>query len=395
MTLAGRRVVFVLGSFELGGAERQAILLARELGRRHGADVEVWGFPPVGAAARWCEAQGVRWRELPLRWRGPWWRRLAFLGRFAAAVRRARVDLLVPYTITPNVVCGLTWRWAGARACVWNQRDEGIQREPAALERRAVRATPYFVANSDGGRQFLAQTFGLDPERVEVVPNGVEVGAAPRTDHASGGPGSDSGATAARTDARRRLGIDGGRFVACMAANLHSNKDHATLLDAWRRVVDDLPGLRPLLLLAGRDEDAAAALRERMRRLRLDGDLQFLGPVDDVPALLSAVDLAILSSRSEGLPNAVLESMAAGLPVVGTDIPGIREAVGEEGAALLSPAGDPAALAERIVRLARDPALRERAGSANRRRIALLFDLEKTSDRVAALLAAALAGSSR
>src|SRR2546426_8921983 len=89
-------------------------------------------------------------------------------------------------------------------------------------------------------------------------------------------------------------------------------------------------------------------MRALARELNLGRSVRFLGPVDDVPGLLSAVDLAVLSSTSEGCPNAVLECMASGLPVVATDIPGIRKAVGPSGYNYLAPPDDARSFAERI-----------------------------------------------
>jgi glycosyltransferase involved in cell wall biosynthesis len=186
-----------------------------------------------------------------------------------------------------------------------------------------------------------------------------------------------------------------------VVANLQKNKDHETLLRAWRIACDRLgaplarqagegPGVRALLVLAGR-LDAPAAIQGLIGELQLDQSVRLLGEVDDVSGLLSAADLGVLSSRSEGCPNGVLESMAAGLAVVATDCPGIREAVGGAGTPWLAPAGDAEAMAERILRLAADAELRAQLGAANRQRIASEFTRERLNADLATLLASALA----
>jgi glycosyltransferase involved in cell wall biosynthesis len=173
---------------------------------------------------------------------------------------------------------------------------------------------------------------------------------------------------------RQQLQITSECFVATMVANLTLYKDHATLLKAWRQVVNSLEaqGRSAVLLLAGR-LDSGDSTHHQMKSLAYDLHLghtvRFLGNTDDISGLLSASDLCVFSSRSESSPNGVLESMAAGLAIAGTDNSGIRAAVGPDGIEFLAPEGDAEALADRILRLANRPELRTSLGQANRRRI--------------------------
>lgn len=397
--LAGKRVLVVLGCLDLGGAERQAIQLAEGLLHRHQATVQVWGFRPPGRAAELCERLGVPWRYVPEPWGRGLLRWPAMIGNFARTVRRERPEILLPYTAFPNVLCGLAWRLTGARVCIWNQRDVGLGLASPAVP-WAVRNTPLFLSNSTVGAEYLIENLRVRTRRVRVVRNAVQL-PPPRDDRAAW---------------RARLGADPGSLVACMVANLQKNKDHVTLLSAWRIVCDRLgrpdrlsgsdrssggvptplareagegQGVRALLVLAGR-LDAAEPLTQMVRELRLEPAVRFLGEVDDVSGLLSAADLGVFSSRSEGCPNGVLESMAAGLPVVATDCPGVREAVGEASLAWLAPAGNPEAMAERIVLLAEDTAVRARIGQANALRIQNEFSVERRDAEMGALLASAL-----
>jgi glycosyltransferase involved in cell wall biosynthesis len=174
-----------------------------------------------------------------------------------------------------------------------------------------------------------------------------------------------------------------------MIANLHANKDHATLLRAWRDLVSGWNAKRrkPVLVLAGRHDGAYESLTALAAELKIDDSVRFLGPVSDVCGLLSAIDLGVFSSRSEGCPNAVLETMAAGLPVVATDSEGIREVVGPAGARLLAAAGDSAALATVLTTLANDTQLRAEIGAHNRERVRKNYDPLRMCKETAALLA--------
>lgn len=375
---AGRRIVFVLGSLELGGSERQAILLADLLRSRWGADPIVVGFShPEGRAAKACRARGIPCQFLPfenISWRGHQGRWVFQWARLAAGLRRLRPDVLLPYYALPNLACGLIWRAAGAKLCVWNQRDEGI-RAHERLEAMAAHRVPCFIANSPGAVRFLTGAMGVPSWRVHLIPNGVELPGMPF----SGGW-------------RHRLNLSPQRLVACMVANLTRNKDHLCALGAWRRLIasrrwSDGP---PVLLLAGRCDETADEVRRLVDQWQLHDSVRLLGPVDDVAGLLAECDLAVHTSWSEGCPNAVLEAMAAGLPVVGSDIEGIRFAVGNEGAGLLIPPGDEAALARCIGELIDDPATRRAAGQRGLHRVAEQFAPDRMCDATAELLTAYL-----
>ena len=378
--LKGRRIVFVLGNLELGGAERQALILARYLSEHEQAIVEVWGFNKSGPVAEVCQQYGLPSRVIPYPFTESRFSRLKALLRVRRALRRAKPDILLPYTFGPNVVCGLVWRWTGARACVWNQRDEGIVPFTSPSVRWAARQTPRFVSNCDAGARFLVQKLGVEAKKVTVIRNGVET-VARQFD---------------RDVWRERLAVDDRCFVACMVANLHAHKDHATLFRAWRNVLREFEAngdgqaagnkRSAVLVLAGRRDGAYESLAALASELKIDDSVRFLGAVADVPGLLSAADVSVFSSRSEGCPNAVLESMAAGLPVAGTNVEGIREVVGARGTQFLAPVEEAEALSEVLIKLAKDPALRARVGAENRERIREKYDSLRMCEETAALL---------
>lgn len=371
--ISGKKVIIVLGSLELGGAERQALLLARYLKNEQGAHVQIWGFGAPGKMTQLCERNGIACRsvqiELP---RNPV-RLLANLVGYARKLRNERLDILLAYTILPNVVCGLVWRVTGAKVYIWNQRDAGVQRFwSKTLERIAVLNTCHFVSNSHQGPDFLANMLRLNRKTVRIIHNGIELDS----------PEIDRLEWLARLDVSERC------IVACMVANLSSLKDHITLLKAWRIIIDRLEQNEKtaVLLLAGRFDQNYEMLKEMSVRLNLGESVRFLGQVEDVAGLLGAVDLGVFSSHSEGMPNGVLECMAAGLPVAATDIPGIRAAVGPDGYTFLAPPGYVSALADKILLFVRSSELRDQVGAANRRRIAQKFNPQQMCDQMVALI---------
>ncbi len=364
----------------LGGAERSALALARHLKEAEGAEVEVCALSAEGGrAVETAEGLGIPWRPCPVLWSGPRWAKAAELLRLATFLRSRRPDALVPYCSFPNVLCGLVWRWTGAKTCVWNQQDVSpFRRLGPRLQRLAAARTPLFVCNAEHATRHLTETLGVPRERIRTVRPGIAL-EPPLLD----GPAW-----------RRRLGLGEDDLVACMVAHLHRQKDHATLLRAWRSLVDRLTvaGRRAVLLLAGRPAGNEDALKALAFDLELGTSVRFLGEVEDVAGLLSSCDIGVLSSPREGLPTAVLEYMAAGLPVAGTDIPGIREAVGEEGYPFLAPPGDADGLAQVLLRLAESQDLRRKLGRAGAERVRREFSLERALEQHSLLLAEALAG---
>ncbi len=377
--LAGKRIIVMVATFELGGAERQALLMARLLKETCGAHVEMWGFSGPGRLSDLCDQYGIphssRLSRYPYRRR--YISRVLRLIGITFALRRAHPDILLPYLLDPNRVCGMTWPMTGAKLCVWNQRNEGYGLEEAGkYSRCAARRTPLLIANSTRGAQFLVECLGVEAHRVHVVHNGIELAPPKRS----------------RAEWRERLMVDAQTLLVCKVATLSKYKDHQTLLRAWRLVIDACAreGRTAVLALAGRFEAGHQALIDLVDDLGLNASVRLLGGVRDVTGLLHASDLAVFSSVSEGLPNGVLESMAVGLAVAGTDIPGIREAVGPEGAPYLAPVGNAEALADCILLLARDAPQRAALGQLNRERIAREFSPQQLCERTVSLILSTL-----
>jgi glycosyltransferase involved in cell wall biosynthesis len=143
-------------------------------------------------------------------------------------------------------------------------------------------------------------------------------------------------------------------------ARLHPEKGHALLLRAFARAHPRLPGAR--LLIVG-DGTLARSLRDEARRLAISDRVTFLGFQDDLVSLLVALDVFVLPSFAEGTPLAIYEAMAAGLPIIASNVPGIGELVHHGESGFLVPPGDLEALTDALIRLAGDaPELRASLG---------------------------------
>jgi glycosyltransferase involved in cell wall biosynthesis len=196
---------------------------------------------------------------------------------------------------------------------------------------------------------------------IDVIPNGIDV-------HAF----------AAARDGRLRSELGVAPEVTLLGAvgNVRPSKAYPVLLDAFARVRRTLPTAR--LVVAGQAQGALYdELKAQRARLGLEGAVDFIGFRSDVAEVLHALDVFVLSSSDEGFSLAVVQAMAAGLPVVATRCGGPEQIVGDSGAALLVPPNDPGALAEAIVRVVGQDDLAGRLRAAARQRAVEAFSLER------------------
>ncbi|WP_226963677.1 glycosyltransferase [Nostocoides sp. F2B08] len=173
------------------------------------------------------------------------------------------------------------------------------------------------------------------------------------------------GQRATREEVRRELGLHDDEIMSLTVANLRRNKDYPNLLAAAERAVALEPRLRFISVGQGPLESELGDLH---RQTRLGESFMFLGFRRDIPALMAAADVFTLSSAHEGLPVAIMEAFAMGLPVVATAVGGIPQHVRDGIDGRVVPPGDPNALADALVALAQDPAARRRMSESVRSR---------------------------
>ncbi|HMC82723.1 MAG TPA: glycosyltransferase [Candidatus Polarisedimenticolia bacterium] len=257
--------------------------------------------------------------------------------------------------------------WAGRRLAVASRRVSfPLSRNPLARLKYTWRVDRV-IAVSEAIRDALLSA-GVPGERVAVIPSAVDL--------------ERLRATADRPAGRRDLGIGEGEFLVGALGHLAPHKGHAVLVEAARRVVAREPKFRFVLTGKGEEE---ADLRRQIEAAGLSSVFRLTGFRKEVAAILSALDvLAFPSLSGEGSPAVLKEAMACGVAVVASDISGVGEIIqtGREG--LLVPSGDPEALAEALLRLARDRELRVECARRGRER-SLDFSVTSLVDRTEAL----------
>jgi sugar transferase (PEP-CTERM/EpsH1 system associated) len=208
----------------------------------------------------------------------------------------------------------------------------------------------------------MTREVGFPRNRVQVVRNGADLmkfGVIPRA------------------EARESLGIPDTEFIIGTVGRLVPVKDHETLFAALVHLRN--AGIKCLALVAG-EGPLRSELEGRARALDLGSTLRFLGNRDDVERVLAMLDVFVLSSVSEGLPNTILEAMASGLPVVSTHVGGVEELVEDGKTGMLVPSKNPEMLAEAVSTLARDAGLRWRMGAQGQNKARAEFGVRRMLD---------------
>jgi len=362
MTMERRlRVLFALTSKQWGGNEKWTLLAAGGLLKR-GHDVCVlWSHPVIRdeVARRGIPGRHVRlWGDV-----NP----IGFVRLWLELVRR-RPDVLVLTKQREYWMGGAAARIAGRPRVVLRL---GLKRRLRADIKRRLsfgRFADAVVVNSTAVRDALRESPWLDHGKIALIENGV--------------PTDPVGPGAAR-QALRGVGVPEGSRVVLGAGRLAKQKGFDVLVDAFRAVRTAVPDAH--LVIAGGGHDMEK-LRARAVRLGLGEVVHLPGHVDAVRRLMAGSDVYALSSRNEGMANTLLEAMSVGCAIAATDVSGTAEAVRDGREALVVPPEDPAALAEAVTTLLRDPALAERLGAAARERAEERFGVDRMLDELEGVL---------
>lgn len=363
------RVAFLQASLPIGGAERliQSLACGLPRARIEPVAIHLYAPGPIGEALAAAGVPSVSGLA-----RGPWDPGVG--ARLARAYGEQAVDLAyVTDSALPLFWSGRLRRRASRPALVVGFHSTGKPGD--FLQHRlangsALPVADRLVALADTHREFLCRTLRLDRRRFVVIPNGV--------DPQRFAPAPD------RDLARRAVGLPAGVPLAGIVAALRPEKNHPLFLRAAARVLERLPSARFAVVGDGPER---AALEADTARLGLGGAVTFLGARDDMPAVMRALDLVVLSSKPvvETFPVTLLEALASGVPVVSTEVGSVRDLVPDGEVGYLVPPGDVAALADRIVRVMEDPALRATLGRAGRTRIEGRYTLPAMIEAYASL----------
>jgi L-malate glycosyltransferase len=367
---AVRKVFYLVDSLNIGGTESQAVELARRipaagyevtlgclraqgplLERLQGTAVVVREFHPTGG----IDTPAGIYQLLRLSW---------FL-------RRKRFDIVHTHDLWSNLL-GVPAAWlAGVPAIISSRRDlahlEWYEGNRRVWLRCIQNLSSAVLANATPIREALIAEDGFAPGKVRVIHNGVDI----EKFHAT---------RAGRESLFPEVGD--GKLVV-LVGNLHSDvKGHPWLIAAAPAVIREFPSTR--FVLAG-DGERRANFEQQVARVGLQRNFLFLGRRADVPQILSCCDIAVLPSRAEGLSNAVLEYMAAGLPTIVSRVGGNAELIEDGVRGLVVPPEDAPALSAALLRLLRDAGLARRMAQSGHEFTVHNFSFERLVCEVDAL----------
>ncbi len=372
------RVALVITDLEIGGAELCLTDLVVRLDRNRFEPV-VFCLGPVPAAVnRGClpilEKAGVEVHCLGAKSLSNFPGVLLELRRWLARLQPALVQTFLFHA---NIVGRLAARWAGVRWVVSGIRvAERTQRWHLGLDRWTAKMVDCHVCVSEAVARFSATEGGLPNEKLVVIPNGIDLGRYPASAAAD----------------LRPFGVSPGHRPIVYVGRMEPQKGLDWLLTNARSWLDRIPDSE--LLLVG-DGPQRADLERISQQAGITARVHFAGWRPEIPEILAASRLLILPSRWEGMPNVVLQAMASGLPVLATDVEGVRELLGEGADTQTVAPGNAKALAGKLVQILSDASLAESLGAENRARAAERFDIQVMVEAYARLWTSLLDGDRR
>ena len=369
-----RRILYLVGGFHVGGTERHLSLVLPRLDRSSwDIHVRLMGRDgPLSVPLKEAELDVMSVEpktslNLPkVRAVQAIWSQIAATTR---EIRKFQPDVVHCYLPEPSTIGWLASRMAsGRRFLIMSKRSQFIRpgsfTGEKCLERQALRAADYVLGHSTAVVDELKR-IGISAARIHLIPNGIDL------QPFNEGPG--------RHEVRAREGWPARAVVFVVLANLIPYKGHEDLFLALKRLGQNGPDWMVVLIGSGPAE-RELSLRRLAARSGLNDRVVFSGQRSDIPATLRGADVGVLPSHHEGFSNALLEYMAAGLPVVATNVGGNRDAVVDGKTGILVPSASPGALSKAIDRLRLDASLRLTMGQEGRTRVSEYFDLTHCVD---------------
>ncbi len=334
-------VLFLVDSFEQGGSERQALQLLRDLHHSGRCNVSLACLQNKGSLRADADQLGIgEIHEYALTSFYDW-NFVKQLRRFVRFIKENQIDVVHTHCFYTNIF-GMTGAFlAGVPARVTSKGETDGFRTlmQKRAERLSFRLAHRVIANCLVVRNQLIRE-GVNPKRIIQHYNGLDLDRL------------KVAAQVTREQARAKFGLPNDRRFITIVANLRNPvKDHPMFLRAAARVRAAVPDAA--FVIAGEGE-LMPSLQALAAELGIANDAYFIGRCDDVATLLFASDIGVLSSKAEGFANAILEYMAAGLPVVATDAGGVREAIIEGETGYVVASGYDEKMADRLIQVLSD-----------------------------------------
>lgn len=352
-----KRILFVSTSTTLGGAEKTLYSLATLLDPQRFKVTGVVSLKPAGVYAQRLKSLGIPTHSLGLKGRP----RLKDISALTALIEKEKPDIVHALMYQAIQLCRLAKRRARVRFKLVSSPRVNYRTRSAftlLVDRVLKGGDDLLITESEASRAYLIKKLGYGPAKVRTIYNGVDIA-------------RWSVSPTERSRKRLELLLAEGDLLLGAVGRLDAQKGHSFLIDAVAKLKTRVP-VRCAII---GDGPKRTTLEAQIRRHRLEKHVWLLGERDDVTAWLSSFDIFVLPSLWEGLPNALLEAMALGLPVIASEVDGVSEVVRANESGVLVPPKNALNLAKKIVELATDAPLRARLGEAAKETIAARFTL--------------------
>lgn len=283
--------------------------------------------------------------------------------RFAALHRKHRFDIVQTFFVDANIFGTVAARLAGVRHVISSRRNAGYWQTPLHrwILRRLRVWTRHYLCNSQAVRAQTIETEGVDPSRVAVIYNGLDLDRFAQISEEM------------RTHQRAAWGIKPDEVLVGAVANLRPVKNLEALIEAIAHLAEEFPRLKGVVVGEG---DQREPLQKPIDDRNLTNRFLLAGSCQDIVPCLAAFDVAVLTSHSEGFSNALIEYMAAGLPVAASRVGGNAEAIEDGRTGVLFDLDDSSALSTAIRTLLTNPTRAADLGKAARSAAHGLYDEE-------------------
>ncbi|GAB7020489.1 glycosyltransferase [Halostagnicola bangensis] len=353
---------YLIGNLTQGGAEKTLVDLANSLPRTD-YEVTVWTIQDRGPLRSELE-EHVTYRSIGAENKTD----IVAILYFLQSVRRERPPILQSFLFFDNTLARLAGALSPETIVITGVRAVPDQRPlfRSLIDRATLPLSDHIVSNSIAGAEWIVEN-GANPNSVSVIYNGRNI--------------ERYSSAEAPSELSDKLAIDKGPVIGTVG-RLIERKGHYDLLEAWPTVLENYPNATLLLVGDGPEREA---LQKFATALGCASSVRFLGMRDDVPELLALLDIFVFPSHFEGLPGALLEAMAAGLPIVCTPVDGNSELIVDGESGLFVTVKSPDQISGRLIALLEDIDKREQLAEGAQKRAETNFTLQSMASEFSQL----------
>jgi glycosyltransferase involved in cell wall biosynthesis len=362
-----KNILICIPSYTYGGAEIHSLNTAKALQNEEGVHVIFLAFGRKDSFQEKLENEGFKTLHFPL---SDFLalriiQKLVTLMRLTFFLKKYKFHTIFAGTEQCNLMMGLIWKVIGAKHFFWHQWSIN-NKNVGFWEKAVIKSKPKYIANSRACKKNIIERHVLKNVEVEIIHNSFDV------------------------NINLNQGIKHDYFTIIMTANFFPEKDHITVLKAFKLFIDKYPEEKSQLKFLGSAPGNSVSFLES-KAIAFDlgltlEDVVFLGKVSDIESVITSSDIGILSTKSEGLSNAIIEYMIFGLPVIATDIDQNREVLGNNADFLLFKFGNEIECFKKIEKLYLNPIERVKIGTENKKYAVENYSFEVYKSKIVALI---------